>query len=70
MNPHAIAQKQKAEELKQLKEENEKLKTRLQLLEESGGRVADLTLTVDKKLQEPCSSKEVDGTIYFTSSDK
>lgn len=60
MNPHAIAQKQKAEELKQLKEENEKLKTRLQLLEESGGKVADLTLTVDKKLQEPCSSKEVD----------
>lgn len=37
MNPHALAQRQRAQQITSLQEENEKLKKRLQILEESGG---------------------------------
>jgi hypothetical protein len=33
----------------------------LKILEESGGQAEDVTEQVQKRLQEPCSSKEVDG---------
>ena len=61
MNPMAIALEKRANELKNLKEENERLKQRLSLLEETGGSVEDLTVKVEHKLQEPSSSKEVEG---------
>jgi hypothetical protein len=61
MNPVAMAAKQKAAELQMLREENEALKQRLKILEESGGQAEDVTEQVQKRLQEPCSSKEVDG---------
>ncbi|KAL5019316.1 hypothetical protein ScPMuIL_005038 [Solemya velum] len=60
MNPAAIAQKQRMEELSRLKLENERLQQRVKLLEDSGGQVEDLTVKVDQKLNEPCSSKEVE----------
>jgi ribosomal protein L18E len=41
-----------------LREENEALKQRLKILEESGGQAEDVTEQVQKRLQEPCSSKE------------
>lgn len=61
MNPVAMAQAKKKEIIAELKEENEKLKHRLKLLEESEGKVDDLTLQVQQKMEEPCSSKEIDG---------
>lgn len=60
MNPFAIAAKQRAAELQKLQEENETLKQRLKILEESGGQAEDVTEQVQKRLQEPSSSKEVD----------
>lgn len=62
LNPSALAQKARQEELEKLKEENERLRKRNQILEEHGGRVEDLTLQVQEKLQHPCPSKEVEGT--------
>ncbi len=61
MNPADLAQKSRAMELKQLKEENEKLRERVKILEESEGRVDDLTVKVEKKISEPSASKEVEG---------
>ena len=61
MNPVAMAQQQRKEELNRLREENERLKERLKLVEESGGKVEDLTMQVEQKLQEPSTSKEIDG---------
>ncbi|XP_060071718.1 mitotic spindle assembly checkpoint protein MAD1-like [Ylistrum balloti] len=61
MNPVAMAQAKKKEIIAELTEENEKLKHRLKLLEESEGKVDDLTLQVQHKMEEPCSSKELDG---------
>ncbi|XP_071106833.1 mitotic spindle assembly checkpoint protein MAD1-like [Haliotis cracherodii] len=60
MNPAEIAQRHREEEMKRLQDENDKLKQRLKLLEESGGSVDDLTQKVEKKLQEPDVSKEVE----------
>lgn len=61
MNPVAMAAKQRAAELQRLREENETLKERIRVLEESGGQAMDVTEQVQKRLQEPSSSKEVDG---------
>lgn len=61
MNPVAMAAKQRAAEIQMLREENEALKQRLKILEESGGQAEDVTEQVQKRLQEPSSSKEVDG---------
>ncbi|XP_033747905.1 mitotic spindle assembly checkpoint protein MAD1-like [Pecten maximus] len=61
MNPVALAQAKKKEIIAELTEENDKLKHRLKLLEESEGKVDDLTLQVQQKMEEPCSSKELDG---------
>ncbi|XP_067673796.1 mitotic spindle assembly checkpoint protein MAD1-like isoform X2 [Haliotis asinina] len=60
MNPAELAQRQREEEVKRLHDENDKLKQRLKLLEESGGSVDDLTLKVEKKLLEPDAEKEVE----------
>ncbi|XP_046553553.1 mitotic spindle assembly checkpoint protein MAD1-like [Haliotis rubra] len=60
MNPAEIAQRHREEEPKRLHDENDKLKQRLKLLEESGGSVDDLTQKVEKKLQEPDAGKEVE----------
>ncbi|KAK3592821.1 hypothetical protein CHS0354_019049 [Potamilus streckersoni] len=60
MNPVKIAQNQRTEEIKALQEENERLKKRLQILEESGGKVEDLTVQVEQKLQEPGSAKDIE----------
>ena len=68
MNPVAMAAKQRAAEIQMLREENEALKQRLKILEESGGQAEDVTEQVQKRLQEPSSSKEVDGkklVIFF-----
>ena len=61
MNPAQLAHDQRSTDLERLQEENEKLKQRLKLLEESGGQVEDLTIKVDEKLQEPDTSKEIEG---------
>lgn len=66
MNPVAIAAKQRAAELQRLREENEELKQRVKVLEESGGKAEDVTEQVHKRLQEPSTSKEVDGSIQFS----
>ena len=62
MNPAELAQKRRALELSKLKEENEKLKERLKMLEESGGLVDDLTVKVEQKMLQPSSSKQVTGS--------
>lgn len=63
MNPADIAATQRREELKRLQEENERLRQRVKLLEESEGKIEDLTVVVEKKLQEPGGSKDVEGNL-------
>lgn len=61
MNPAALAQKKRAEELIKLREENERLKKRVEVLEESKGQAQDVTFQVEQKMSEaPCPSKEVE----------
>ena len=61
MNPADVAATQRREELKRLQDENDRLRQRVKLLEESEGKIEDLTVVVEKKLQEPGGSKEVEG---------
>ena len=63
MNPADVAATQRREELKRLQEENDRLRQRVKLLEESEGKIEDLTVVVEKKLQEPGGSKEVEGNV-------
>ena len=68
MNPAAKAQKLRSEELKKLQEENEKLKKRISVLEESGGTAVDVTARVDEKMEgETKPSKELEGEHENTS---
>ncbi|BFZ17481.1 hypothetical protein BsWGS_20520 [Bradybaena similaris] len=60
MNPCAVAYQARAQQLEKLKEENDNLRKRNQILEEHGGQVQDLTLQVQEKLQQPSPSKEVE----------
>lgn len=61
MNPASIAQKKRAEELTALKEENERLRKRVEVLEESKGQAQDVTLLVDQKMSESSNpSKQVE----------
>lgn len=61
MNPAALAQKKRAEELIKLSEENERLKKRVEVLEESKGQAQDVTFQVEQKMSEaPCPSKKVE----------
>lgn len=61
MNPAALAQKKRAEELIKLREENERLKKRVEVLEESKGQAQDVTFQVEQKMSEaPCPSKKVE----------
>lgn len=62
MNPFAKAQKAHQDELQKLREDNETLKKRNQILEEKG-HVADITLQVQEKLKQPSPSKEVEGQL-------
>ena len=61
MNPGAILQKQRAEEVARLRKENEALSQRVKLLEEGGGAVEDLTVKVQQKLEQPGTSDDIEG---------
>lgn len=61
MNPVALAQQKRAQELQVLQKENEMLKQRVVVLEEAEGKVEDLTVQVEQRLQQPSTSKEVEG---------
>ena len=61
MNPADLAQKRRALELSELRKENEKLKERLKMLEESGGHLDDLTVKVEQKMLHPSTSQQVTG---------
>ena len=61
MNPVDMASSHRKEEMKLLKEENERLKQRVRLLEENEGKIEDLTVAVEQKLKEPGSSKDIEG---------
>ena len=61
MNPVAMAQKRQSEELSKVRVENEKLKKRLEVLEEGGGVVEDVTMKVEARLQEPSTSQDTEG---------
>jgi mitotic spindle assembly checkpoint protein MAD1 len=60
MNPAAIAQQKRAEEVTKLREENVRLRKRVEVLEEAKGQTVDVTLEVDQKMSEASSSKEVE----------
>ena len=63
MNPAEVAATHREHELNSLKEENERLKQRVKLLEENEGKIEDLTVVVEQKLREPGSSKDIEGKI-------
>lgn len=65
MNPSAKAQEQRQQEVEHLKEENERLMARVQLLEQAGGPVEDLTLQVNKQLESVPESKAIEGMVVF-----
>ncbi|RUS86158.1 hypothetical protein EGW08_006106 [Elysia chlorotica] len=60
LNPFALAQKEREEELEKLREDNEKLKKRNQILEENGGMVEGITMQVEENLQKLSPSKEIE----------
>ncbi|XP_050418798.2 mitotic spindle assembly checkpoint protein MAD1 [Patella vulgata] len=61
MNPAAKAQQQREQDLEVLRSENEKLRGRLNILENAKGEcVEDLTLRVEEKLQNPSPNKQVE----------
>ncbi|XP_076459747.1 mitotic spindle assembly checkpoint protein MAD1-like [Babylonia areolata] len=59
LNPASLAQQQREREMERLKEENERLTTRVQLLEKAGGPLEDLTMQVDKQLETVPESKTI-----------
>ena len=63
MNPSAIAQQERSTELSRLKMENEKLMNRVKILEEAGAEAMDVTKQVEMKMQEPSSSKDIEGML-------
>jgi hypothetical protein len=65
MNPAAVAEKQRQQELSRLKEDNERLAARVQLLEKAGSPVEDLTMQVDKQLETVPESKAIEGKAGF-----
>ncbi|XP_070187007.1 mitotic spindle assembly checkpoint protein MAD1-like isoform X2 [Littorina saxatilis] len=60
MNPAAVAQRQRQQEVERLTVENERLMARVQLLEQSGGAVEDLTEQVEKQLESVPESKAIE----------
>ncbi|KAK6166145.1 hypothetical protein SNE40_022908 [Patella caerulea] len=61
MNPAAKAQQQREQDLEALRSENEKLRGRINILENTKGEcVEDLTLRVEEKLQNPSPNKQVE----------
>ena len=65
MNPAALAQQERANELAKLREENVRLAERVKILEEKGAAVSNITMLVDEKVAEPGSSAEVEGKITY-----
>lgn len=65
MNPVDMATEQRKEEITRLREENDRLKQRIKLLEENEGRIEDLTVAVEQKLKEPGSSKDIEGQGFY-----
>ena len=61
VNPASIAQKQRADEVVRLRQENEKLRQAIEVLEEKQGEVEDLTAIVGTKVHQPSQSKEIEG---------
>lgn len=61
MNPADMGTADRQAEITKLKEENDRLKQRIQLLEENEGKIEDLTVAVEQKLKEPGSSKDIEG---------
>ncbi|KAL8625266.1 hypothetical protein ACOMHN_030024 [Nucella lapillus] len=59
-NPASMAQDRREGELERLREEKERLTTRVQLLEQAGGSVEDLTMQVDQQLETVPESKVID----------
>jgi len=59
MNPSAKAQQKREQELEHAQTEAERLKKRLDILEENGGAVQDLTMQVDQRMEVPSPSKEI-----------
>nr|KAG5709485.1 hypothetical protein BaRGS_023167 [Batillaria attramentaria] len=59
-NPASLAQQQREKEVERLQEENARLAARVQLLEQSGGPVEDLTMQVEKQLESVPESKLVE----------
>lgn len=66
MNPAALAQKQRAEEIKKLQTENKMLKERIKLLETSGGHFEGMTEKIQYNVQQPSTSSEVAGEFHLT----
>jgi hypothetical protein len=61
MNPVAAAQADRATELSGLREENARLRKRVQLLQEGGASAEDVTVTLDAKMTEVDVSEEMKG---------
>ena len=65
MNPSAKAQQKREQELEHAQTEAERLKKRLDILEENGGAVQDLTMQVDQRMEVPSPSKEIKGKLRY-----
>ena len=72
MNPAALSQQHRALELSKLKEENERLRERVKLLQDAASAgaashaVDDLTAKVEENLLQPSTSKETEGKLKFS----
>ncbi|WAQ96557.1 MD1L1-like protein [Mya arenaria] len=60
MNPVDSDIDRRREEMTKLREENARLRQRIQLLEEHDGKIEDLTVAVEQKIKEPGSSKDIE----------
>lgn len=63
LNPAALAQKQRQQELERLQEENAQLTARVQVLESKRGAVEDVTEQVDQMLHSASDSKVIEGLL-------
>ena len=66
MNPFNMARKRRHEEIEQITEENKRLKTRLQIIEENKSDLEDITQKVSLKLQESgVDSQQIKGMCFI-----
>jgi predicted P-loop ATPase/GTPase len=62
MNPFSMARKRRREEIADIVEDNKRLKTRIELIEENQGDLDDITQQVSVKLQQSgVDSKQIQG---------